>query len=271
MHNPLINRKALITGASSGIGASTALLLAENGIQVILTARRMDRLYELSEKIHASGGSAFPIQADLTLETDRISLYLLLLEKNLLPDILINNAGMAWYGYFQKMPWKVAQDILKLNIEATTHLTSQFLPHMVENRFGRIINIGSIAGKLPEQGIAVYSATKAYLDAFSKVLHRELKGSGVIASVLRAGPVKTEFFDSARKLDNGDDIPAERFAVPVELVSRAVWHLLQHPARTKYVPAYMRFSPLLEYLFSGIIDQLGPLLLRNRSLRSKKS
>ncbi len=264
MHNIFTDKKALITGASSGIGASTALLLAKNGIRVILTARRIDRLNEVTENIRASGGQAIPIQADLTLESDRISLYSTLSEKNLLPDILINNAGIAWYGYFYEMPWQVAQDILNLNIEATTHLTSLFLPHMVKNRFGRIINIGSIAGKLPEQGIAVYAASKAYLDAFSKVLHRELKGSGVIASVLRAGPVKTEFFDSARKLENGDNIPAESFAVPVELVSRAVWHLLQHPRRAKYVPSYMRISPLLEYLFSGVIDHLGPLLLRNR-------
>ncbi len=265
MQKLLTDKKALITGASSGIGASTALLLAENGIQVILTARRIDRLNEITEKISSSGGKAIPIQADLTMESDRISLYTSLSEKNLLPDILINNAGMAWYGYFHEMPWQVAQDIIKLNIEATSHLTSLLLPHMINNRFGRIINIGSIAGKLPEQGIAVYSASKAYLDAFSKVLQRELKGSGVIASVLRAGPVKTEFFDSARKLENGDNIPAESFAVPVELVSRAVWHLLQHPRRVKYVPAFMRFSPLLEYLFSGVIDQLGPLLLRHRS------
>jgi len=271
MQNSFINLKALITGASSGIGASTALLLAEKGIQVILTARRTDRLNQLTEKILASGGRAIPFPFDLTLESDRIALYAALLRQDLLPDILINNAGSAWYGYFHEMPWQVAQDILNLNISATTHLTTLFLPHMVSNGFGRIINVGSIAGKLPEQGIALYSASKAYLDAFSKVLHRELKGTGVIASVLRAGPVKTEFFDTAKNLEKGDTIPAEKLAIPVELVSRAIWHLLLHPKRVKYVPAFMRISPLLEYLFSGVIDQLGPLLLRNRHSSSKTS
>jgi len=269
MHNSLTNKKALITGASSGIGAATALQLAENGIQVILTARRMERLNQITEKIRESGGQAFPFQFDLISEDDRNALHASLVEQNLLPDILINNAGIAWYGYFHEMPWQVAYDILNLNIVATTHLTALFLPHMVSNGFGRVINIGSIAGKLPEQGIAVYSASKAYLDAFSKVLHRELKRSGVVASVLRAGPVKTEFFDSAKKLENGDTIPAEKFAIPVELVSRAVWHLLQHPRRVKYVPAFMRISPMLEYLFSSLIDQLGPILLRNRHPSSK--
>lgn len=264
MSNPFEDKTALITGASSGIGAATALLLAEHGVRVLLAARRLDRLNQITEKIITLGGYALPFQADLTDETDRLLLYSSLKEQNLLPDILINNAGMAWYGYFYKMPWQVAVDTMRLNIEATTHLTRLFLPHMVSNRFGRIINIGSIAGKLPEQGIAVYSASKAYLDAFSKVLYRELRWSGVIVSVLRAGPVKTEFFDSARKLENGDSVPAERFAIPVEKVSRAIWQLLQHPKRMKYVPMYLILSPLLEYCFSGVIDLLGPLLLKNR-------
>lgn len=258
------NKIALVTGASSGIGASTSLLLARKGIHVVLTARRVERLEQLKTEINTINGSATVIQADLSSESDRNLLYESLLKLNLLPDILINNAGLAWYGYFHEMPWNVASDIVKLNIEASTHLTLLFLPHMLERKYGRIINIGSIAGKMPEQGIAVYSASKAYLDAFTTSIHRDLKGSGVSVSVLRAGPVKTEFFTTARSLQNGGSIPAERFAITVDRVSAAIWRLVQHPRRVIYVPFYLALSPLLELLFSAIIDQLGPLLLNQR-------
>ncbi len=186
---------------------------------------------------------------------------------NLMPDILVNNAGLAWYGYFQEMPWAIAQDIIKLNIEAATHLTILFLPSMLQKKFGRVINIGSIAGKMPEQGIAVYSASKAYLDAFTTSIHRDLKRTGVSVTVIRAGPVKTDFFDTARSLENGGNVPAERFAIPAENVAKAIWNAVKRPSRVIYVPFYLVISPLLEFFFSSIIDQVGPLLLR----RGKKT
>lgn len=256
-------RIALITGASSGIGEATALRFAREGLHVILTARRAERLEKLRKTIITEGGRATTFQADLSLEPERISLFNSLQENQILPDILVNNAGLAWYGYFQQMPWAIAQDIIKLNVEAVTHLTLLCLPNMLQNRYGRIINIGSVAGKLPEQGIAVYSASKAYLDAYTKSSRRDLKGSGVTVSVVRAGPVKTEFFDTARGLKNGGSIPAERFAIPVETVARAILRTVKHPHRFVYVPFYLALSPLLETFFSPILDLVGPLLLSN--------
>jgi short-subunit dehydrogenase len=255
----------LITGASSGIGASTALLLAGKHFHVILVARRLERLEDLKCKIEESGGQASIFQCDLSIDKNRLSLFQALEFKNLLPDILINNAGLAWYGFFYQMSWEIASTIIHLNIEAAAHLTSLFLPHMLEQQYGHVINIGSIAGKLPEQGISIYSASKAFLDAFTTSLHRELKGSGVHSSVLRAGPVKTEFFDTARNLENGGSVPAESFAISAERVAESIYRLIKHPARFRYVPYYLFLSPLLEMLFSGIIDQIGPLLLRRKS------
>jgi short-subunit dehydrogenase len=139
-----------------------------------------------------------------------------------------------------------------------------FLPTMLQKKFGRIINVGSIAGKLPEQGIAVYSASKGYLDSITTSIYRDLRHSGVIVSILRAGPVKTEFFDAARNLKNGGSVPAERFAISADRVARKIWNLLIHPRRVAYVPFFLAVSPLLEILFSPVIDQVGPLLLRRR-------
>ncbi len=253
---------ALITGASSGIGAKTALLLASKGMHVILVARRADRLNQLSKIISEDSGMATVVKADLTIEAERIKLFNYLSENNLLPDILINNAGIAWYGYFNEMPWNIARDILNLNIVAPTHLMQLFLPSMIQNKYGRVINIGSIAGKLPEQGIAVYSGSKSFLDSMTTSVHRDLRRSGVSVSVLRAGPVKTEFFDAARSLEKGKSVPAEKLAISSDRVARKVWSLIIHPRRVAYVPFYMAVSPLLEILFSNLIDLLGPLLLR---------
>jgi short-subunit dehydrogenase len=255
---------ALVTGASSGIGEASAYYLAVKGIRVILTARREGRLETIRQNIINNGGQAEVFPADLSQESDRIRLYEALKSSALLPDILINNAGMAWYGYFNTMPWSIARDTIRVNIEGVTHLSLLFLPHMVENHFGRIINIGSIAGKLPEQGISVYSASKAFIDAISKSMYRDLHGSGVIVSVIRSGPVKTEFFDTARERENGRSIPAEAFSIEPIRVARKVWMILQHPVRFAYVPAWLTLSPLLEVFFSGIIDMVGPVLLRNK-------
>jgi short-subunit dehydrogenase len=260
--SPLATRVALITGASSGIGAAAARLLAGNGMHVLLVARRMDRLQDLEAEIRLKNGIVTVIPCDLSVESERINLYSSLQALNLMPDILINNAGIAWYGYFHTMPWDVAGSILHLNIEASTHLVNLFLPWMVQQHYGRVINIGSIAGKLPEQGIAVYSASKSFLDSFSTVVYRELRGTGVTSSIIRAGPVKTEFFDVARNQENGGSVPAERFAVGADRVAAAILSMVKRPLRVKYVPFYMVFSPLLEFFFSWIIDLVGPLLLR---------
>ncbi len=257
-------RIALITGASSGIGAATAVLLAKKGIHVILTARRVDRLQELQNEIQNFSGNATVYQIDLTNEQERIKLYEWLQQQNLVPDILINNAGLAWYGFFHEMPWKIARDIIDLNITAPAHLMRLFLPSMIQKHYGRIINIGSIAGKLPEQGIAIYASSKSYLDSITTSTHRELRNTGVCVSILRAGPVKTEFFDTARALENGGSIPAERLAISPNRVANKIWSLIIIPRRVAYVPSYLIISALLETLFSWAIDLLGPLLLRKR-------
>ncbi len=261
----LSKRLALITGASSGIGELTARVLAEKGCRVILVARREDNLRSITESIRSAGGSAEYIVANLGNEFDRNQLYQSLKEENKLPDILINNAGIGWYGYFSQMSWETAKEVLSINIDAVVHLTSLFLPFMLKQKYGHVINIGSVAGKLPEQGIAIYSSSKAFLDSFTTILHRELVGTNTHVSVIRAGPIRTEFFDSARKKKNGGSIPAERLATPASDVARRVWRLLRYPRKVAYVPFWMAVSPLLESFFEWLIDLIGPLLLKSKS------
>ncbi|KAF0110756.1 MAG: short-chain dehydrogenase/reductase SDR [Chloroflexi bacterium] len=259
------NDIVLITGASSGIGAKTAEYLALKGLKILLVARREEKLLEVCERIKKHQGDARYYVADLTNENDRNNLFLKLNNQNLIPDILINNAGFAWYGYYYDMPWEIGKELIAVNTEAVAHLTRIFLPSMLAKKHGHIINIGSVAGKLPEQGIALYSASKAFLDAFTTSVYRDLRGSQVNISVVRAGPIKTEFFETARKLDNGSDVPAEKIATSVESVAKGIWRLINHPQKVVYIPYYLVISPLLEVFFSKIIDFVGPLLLRKNS------
>ncbi len=259
-------KTALITGASSGIGAALARILAEKGLRVLLTARREERMLELTTEINGLQDRVVIFPADIAKPAERVRLFKSV-SSSYQVDVLINNAGFGWYGYFSGMPWETARQLFAVNIEAVAHLTSLFLPGMLQRKCGHIISIGSISGGFPNQGIAMYSGSKAFLDAFTTSLHRELRGSGVHAGIMRLGPVRTEFFDQARALENGGSVPAEKLAVGVKLVSRALWRLLNHPRRVVYVPAWLGVSRFAEPVFGNIVDLLGPLLLRRADKR----
>jgi short-subunit dehydrogenase len=256
------NKLVLITGASSGIGAATAQKLASEGMRVILVARRKDKLTALVEQINSRGGIAYCYASDLSMSENCILLANTIKTELGIPDVLINNAGIGWYGYFSQMPWQITQEMLSLNIEAATHLTSLLLPEMQKLNRGHIIFVGSIMGKMPEQGVAVYSASKAYLDAFSKSIYRDLRGTPLSISILRAGPVKTNFFDNAAAYENGGRIPAENIAISPDKIAEKVLSLINHPRRFIYVPFYTIVTPLLETFFSWLLDIIGPILLR---------
>lgn len=250
-------------GASSGIGASFARFLAHKGLTVLLNGRRTDRLDSLAEEISVAGGRADVFPADLSVQGERARMAEEIQSRYAL-DVLINNAGFGWYGYYHRMPWDIARRMMATNMEAAAHLTRLFLPAMLSARKGHVVNIGSIAGVFPNQGVALYSATKSFLNGWSTALHRELRGSGVHASVMNLGPVQTEFFDQAREIEGGRPIPAERFSIPVERVNLALWRLLRRPRRAIYVPAWLSLSKYADLLFGGLVDRIGPLLLRRK-------
>ena len=253
---------ALVTGASSGIGAATARELARHGMKVVLVARRLARLDELAGEIRAEGGQAQAIAADLALPEDRQRVYEQTMQTGGAPHVLVNNAGLGWYGYYADMPWDTAQEMLQVNVAAVMHLTRLFLPKMRPLERGHIINVGSISGGMPNQGIAIYAASKAFLNAFTSSLYRELVGTRLSVSVVRAGPVSSEFYQTAKTRPGGRPVPAERFAVTSESVAHSIWGLLQRPRKVIYVPGILSLSSWLEPLFGWLIDRIGPVLLR---------
>lgn len=253
-------KRALVTGASSGIGATTARTLAAAGWEVVLAARRRERLGSVAAEIAADGGHALVVDADLASEAGRARLF----ERCSQVDVLVNNAGFGWYGYFHEMDWSTAREMLHINLEAAVHLTRLYLPGMRARDRGHILNVGSISGSIPSQGIAVYSATKAFLDAFSTALHRETRGTNVHVSVVRAGPVRTEFAATARRKGGGREVPTARLGVSAERVARRIRQLLRRPRRVAYVPRWLALVPWLELSFGWLEDALGPLLLKYR-------
>jgi short-subunit dehydrogenase len=262
MINQWKDKLAVITGASSGIGEAIARKLAAQGLRVVLVARRRERLEILAKEIRAGGGSARIFTADLSCEADRVRLC----EEAGAADVLVNNAGLGWYGYGEDMSWKTALEMLQVNVEAVVQLSLSFLARMRQRNTGHIINIGSISGSLPSQGIALYGATKSFLDNFTTALHRELTGTRVHVSVVRAGPVKTEFGEAALARENGGHVPTEKMGVTPEKVAERIWTLIQHPRRLIYIPDYLRLVPWLELSFGWIIDRVGPLLLKKQKV-----
>jgi short-subunit dehydrogenase len=258
---------AIITGASSGIGAATARKLAAQGLHVILVARRQDRLEQLAEEIRQAGGLADILPADLSVDSERQRVYSQVEADFGHVDVLINNAGLGWYGYGTEMPWTIASEILQVNISAAVQFTLLCLKKMRSLGSGHIINVGSISGSLPSQGVAVYGATKSFLDNFTTALYRELTGTQLHVSVVRAGPVFTEFDNTVAQLNGGVHLPTEHIGVSAETVANRIWQLLEHPRRVIYVPSWLRITPYIESTFGWLIDRLGPLLLKSQSRR----
>jgi uncharacterized protein len=256
-------RLALITGASSGIGEAAALRLAREGLRLILVARRKDKLAAVAERVESAGGQAHVVAADLTNEADRAGVLAAARELGPL-DLLINNAGFGWYGYGSRMPLALAREMLALNVGAAVDLSLSLLPQMVARGRGHIINVSSIAGSLPNQGIAMYAGTKSFLDSFTTALHRELRGTRVHASLIKPGPVHTEFFDTNSGDGSGRRIPAERFAIGAEQVAERIWSLVRRPRRVIYIPRVLVLSQWVEPAVGWLIDRLGPLLLRRQ-------
>lgn len=213
---------ALVTGASAGIGAEFARQLAPRCEVLVLVARRAERLVELAGELEEAhpGLRVMPLEADLTDPSARLQAVGHLLSKGLVPDLLINNAGMGDYGEFATSDWMKVEAMLRLNVEALTHLTHALLPTMIEQRAGAILNVSSLASIVPMPDFAVYAATKAYVTSFSEALRIEVREHGIRVMALCPGPVHTEFGEIAGR-GPGTEIGArEWFYVPQEQVVR---------------------------------------------------
>ena len=194
----------LVTGASSGIGRELARIHAGRHRDLIVVARREDELNDLKRELEAEhrGVEVRVVAADLTDATARERLAEQLRADDVFVEYLFNNAGYGYVGEFADQDWGKLAGMIELNVTAVTHLTRLLLPAMVEYGGGRILNTSSTAGFMPGPLQAVYFATKAYVNSFTKAVASELEGTGVTATALCPGAVKTEFADTAQMADS---------------------------------------------------------------------
>ena len=201
---------ALVTGASSGIGAEFARAFAREGVSCVLSARREDRLRELASELEKSHHVATRVvAADLAAPDGADRLAAAVADLDL--AILVNNAGFGHAGRFDRCDPQRLRDMLQVNCVAPVVLTSKLLPHLLERGRGAIVITGSVAGRQPLPLHGVYSATKAFDSSFGEALWAELRGTGIDVLVLEPGVTATEFHTVSGELAHGGE-PAARVA-----------------------------------------------------------
>jgi NAD(P)-dependent dehydrogenase (short-subunit alcohol dehydrogenase family) len=232
----------IVTGASSGIGAATALELGRRGAKVALAARHAAELTGVAQAIKQSGGEALPIPTDVTAPQQIERLVRQVIEAYGRVDVLVNNAGIGASGKVAEMPAQEFVQVVYANLLGPMLLTRAVLPGMVARRHGAIVSVASVAGHVAIDPL--YSATKFGIRGFSLSLRRELHGTGVSASVVSPGFIRTPM--TARRRG--------RMPGP-EVIARAIARLIVHPRREVIVPGYYAGAVWVERLFPWLVDR----------------
>jgi uncharacterized protein len=215
---PKRNETALITGASGGIGYEFSKILAADGYNLVLVARRREELQRVAKVLQEEYGvSAYVLPKDLAKPSAPWEVYNELKQERIEIDVLINNAGFGLYGPFEAEALSRELDMIQLNITALTHLTKLFLPDMIKKRSGKIMNVSSTAAFQPGPMMAIYYATKAYVLWFSEAISNELSGTGVSVTTLCPGPTKSDF-QTAAGIDASNKL--FKFSMDAESVAR---------------------------------------------------
>lgn len=199
---PLEQCCAVITGASSGLGAEFARQLAPRAEVLVLVARRAEALEEVKRELSGARTKVLCCVSDLATEGGRSDLIAFLAANEVKPNLLINNAGLGDYGSFASSSVEKTRMQIELNITALTMLTHAVLPLL--QRPGGILNVSSLASTLPMPELAVYAASKAYVTSFSEALAIELAPKGITVSCVCPGPTPTNFGKNAKRVGGGD-------------------------------------------------------------------
>lgn len=230
----LVGRRALVTGASSGIGAGLAQALASAGATVGLAARRADRLDEVLEKCRVSAPESRRWQVDLADPDAVDGLAAAALSELGGVDLLVNCAGIPKRRHVSRLDPTTVADVMNINYLAPVRLTLALLPQMLERGDGLIVNVSSVAATLSSPGEAAYGATKAALSVFSEAMAVDLWDTGVKVMVVYPGVVDTELFS----LPDNDPFTSPIERIPVEEAVAAVLEGINSDALEVYVPGW---------------------------------
>lgn len=213
----------LVTGASRGIGAQIALRFAAVGMNVIIHYMNShEAANEVARKCIELGARVYTVSADLRSKDEILRMKDKLESHGFKPDILVNNAGISHYGLLSDVKEEDWDDVMNVNLKSVFLCSQAFMPHMISQRFGRIINVSSIWGISGGSCEVIYSAAKGGVNAFTKALAKELAPSGVTVNAVAPGAVKTEMmarFDEEELRQLEEEIPAGRLADPEEISS----------------------------------------------------
>lgn len=213
----------LITGASRGIGAAIAQRFASIGMNVVIHYLQSHELAnEVARTCLQSGAKVMTVTADLQSKDQIEKMREKLESYDMMPDILINNAGISHYGLLSDVTEEEWDRVLSVNLKAPFLCSQTFMPNMIAQKYGRIINVSSIWGIAGASCEVVYSTAKGGINAFTKALAKELAPSGVTVNAVAPGAVDTDMmqsFDASDKNDIENDIPMGRFGMPDEIAS----------------------------------------------------
>lgn len=213
-------RSAVVTGASSGIGEAFARSLADAGVDVVLVARRVDRLDALADSLREKDVIVEVLAADLASVDGRAIVADRLSDGDRPIDLLVNCAGLGAATKFHEGDPDRYRQIIDVNVDAVVELSHAVLPSMVRTGRGWILNVSSLGGLAPGPGFAVYSATKAFVCSFSESLHEEYRGTGVVVTAVCPGATRTEFGEGSGA--DSDDLPSLLWQEPEEVVAEGL-------------------------------------------------
>ena len=222
-----MSRIVLVTGASRGIGLEAAKHFSKDGYQVIGTSRSNFNLGEL-----IGDDSAISVELDLMSKESIKNLFADLKSKDLLPAVLVNNAGITKDQLFLRMKDEDWDDVIETNLNGLFRVTKAFIKPMVKNKFGRIINISSVAGLMGNSGQVNYSSSKSAMVGFSRSLAKELGSRNITSNVIAPGFIETDmttFLNNDEKIEVSKNIPMKRFGT-VEDVAKCILFLASDEA-----------------------------------------
>ncbi|BBL80506.1 short-chain dehydrogenase [Rubrobacter xylanophilus] len=253
MERKLAGRVAVVTGASSGIGAATARELARRGATVVLAARDEGRLEELRREIEAAGGRALPVRTDVAMRDSVRRMVEQAVGKFGRIDILVNNAGLGLSGRIAEVRPEDLRYVFEVNVIGALNCIQEALPHMRPG--GRIINVSSVIGKRSIPMVGAYCATKAAMNALSDALRVEVAGAGITVTSVYPGTTRTAFRENSRRT-GGEKRGWRPKGVPPERVAEKIARAAERGPRDVYVRPLDRLFVGAVTLLPGLADRV---------------
>ena len=247
------NRTVLITGASSGIGKQTAIEFAKQGANIILVARRKEKLDEIASQLEKFNIITFVCQCDVSDKAQVKEMSKNVLEKFDSIDILVNNAGFAIYGSVKELSIDEIESQMETNYFGMMYCIKNFLPSMLDKKSGHIVNVASVAASFGLPGIASYCASKFAMLGFSEGLKHELHGTGVGVTVVSPIMVRTDFFDHSSFEKMPKYSPT---SLSSKTVAKAILKASNSPRLEIIVPSVVRSAVWLKHTFPYFINPI---------------